>query len=72
MAVSGTITERKVLREIHDGVDHFVLQRLSIDYSKTFPIVNFPLDRHLLLASFETPTTHATTCSSSSTKMPPM
>ena len=53
MAVSGTITDRKVLREIHDGVDHFVLQRLSIDSSKTFPIVNFPLDRHLLLATFE-------------------
>ena len=53
MAVSGTITERKVLREIHDGVEHFVQQRLWIDYSKAFPIVNFPLDRHLLLASFE-------------------
>ena len=53
MAVSGTITSRKVLREIHNGADHFVLQRLSIDYSKTFPIVNFPLDRHLLMASFE-------------------
>ena len=53
MAVSGTITNRKVLRQIHDGVDHFVLQRLWIDYSKIFPIVNFPLDRHLLMVTFE-------------------
>jgi len=53
MAVSGTITSRKVLREIHDGAEHFIQQRLAIEYSKSFPIVNFPLDRHLLMASFE-------------------
>jgi len=53
MAVSGTITERTVLEEIHDGDQHFVMQRLAIEYNKSFPIQNFPLDRHLLLASFE-------------------
>ena len=53
IAVNGTITDRKILREIHDGGEHFVLQRLSLTYTKIFRIVNFPLDRHLLLASFE-------------------
>lgn len=53
IAVNGAITDRKVLREIHDGGGHFVLQRLSLSYTRIFRIVNFPLDRHLLLASFE-------------------
>lgn len=53
IAVNGMITDRKILREIHDGGEHFVLQRLSLTYTKIFRIVNFPLDRHLLLASFE-------------------
>ena len=53
IAVSGTITDRKVLREIHSGEEHFVLQRFHVEYVKIFRIVNFPLDRHLLLASFE-------------------
>jgi len=51
--VNGTITDRKTLREIHQGGGHFVLQRLSLTYTKIFRIVNFPLDRHLLVASFE-------------------
>ncbi len=53
IAVNGTITDRKLLREIHDGGEHFILQRLSLTYTRVFRIVNFPLDRHLLLASFE-------------------
>jgi hypothetical protein len=53
IAINGMITDRKVLREIHDGGEHFVLQRLSLTYTRIFRIVNFPLDRHLLLASFE-------------------
>lgn len=53
IAVNGMITDRKVLREIHDGGEHFVLQRLALTYTRIFRIVNFPLDRHLLLASFE-------------------
>ena len=53
IAINGMITDRKVLREIHDGGEHFVLQRLSLTFTRIFRIVNFPLDRHLLLASFE-------------------
>lgn len=53
IAVNGMITDRKVLREIHDGGEHFILQRLSLSSTKIFRIVNFPLDSHLLLAAFE-------------------
>ena len=53
IAVGGIVTNVKVLREIHDGVDHFILKRIVIECTKTFSIINFPLDRHLLLASFE-------------------
>jgi hypothetical protein len=53
IAVSGMITDRKPLEEIHEGDEHFVMQRLTIEYNKCFPIKNFPLDRHLLLAAFE-------------------
>lgn len=51
--INGMITDRKILREIHEGGEHFVLQRLALSFTRTFRIVNFPLDRHLLLASFE-------------------
>ena len=53
IAVNGMITDRKILREIHEAGEHFVLQRLTLSFTRTFRIVNFPLDRHLLLASFE-------------------
>lgn len=53
IAVNGKITERKILRDLHEEGEHFVLQRLSLEYARTFRIVNFPLDHHLLLACFE-------------------
>ena len=53
IAVNGTITDRKILHELHESGEHFVLQRITVEYTKTFRIVNFPLDRHLLMASFE-------------------
>ena len=53
IAINGQITDRKILRTVHEGGEHFVLQRLSLEFVRTFRIVNFPLDRHLLLACFE-------------------
>ena len=53
IAVNGRITDRKLLDRIDDGPAHYELQRLTVDFSKVFQIVNFPLDRHLLIVSFE-------------------
>lgn len=53
IAVSGEITDRTVLDRVDDGPRHYELQRLTVRYTKVFRLVNFPLDRHLLLASFE-------------------
>jgi hypothetical protein len=53
IAVSGRITDRKILERIDDGAAHYELQRLGVTYTRTFNTVNFPLDRHLLIASFE-------------------
>lgn len=53
IAVSGEITDRTLLDRVDDGPRHYRLQRLNVRYTKVFRLVNFPLDRHLLLASFE-------------------
>jgi hypothetical protein len=53
IAVSGRITDRKILERIDDGAAHYELQRVNVVYTRIFKTVNFPLDRHLLIASFE-------------------
>jgi len=53
IAVNGSIVDRRMLREIHSGGEHYVQQRCSLECTKAFQVVNFPLDRHLVLASFE-------------------
>ncbi|MEI8316798.1 MAG: hypothetical protein WCH79_02555 [Planctomycetia bacterium] len=53
IVVNGTIADRRTLREIHSDGEHYVLNRCSLECTKAFQVVNFPLDRHLILASFE-------------------
>jgi len=51
--INGSITDSTVLRETHAGGRHYVHRRLGLAFNRTFRVVNFPFDRHLLLASFE-------------------
>ncbi|NDC64406.1 MAG: hypothetical protein EBZ59_10600 [Planctomycetia bacterium] len=53
IAVGGTIEHRELLQRIDDGASHYELQRLGVCFTKVFRTVNFPLDEHLLVASFE-------------------
>jgi hypothetical protein len=53
LPVNGKITASDVLRESHEGDRHYVHRRLELEFKRKFRVVNFPLDRHLLLASFE-------------------
>lgn len=53
LPVNGKITAATIVREWHDGGSHYVHRRLELEFRRNFRVVNFPLDRHLLLASFE-------------------
>ncbi len=53
IAVDGTITDAKLLSHKDMGDEHYELQRISVSYTKPFRIRTFPIDAHLLLASFE-------------------
>lgn len=53
VAIDGTITDSRLLARVDDGDEHYQLQRLSVTYSKPFRIRSYPIDEHLLLASFE-------------------
>lgn len=51
--INGRIVENTLLREEHGESLHFVQRRLQVEFNRAFRVVNFPFDRHLLLASFE-------------------
>lgn len=53
IAVDGMITDSRLLAHVDDGAEHYELRRLSVTYTKPFRIQTFPIDEHLLLASFE-------------------
>jgi len=53
VAVNGRIESSQILRERHAEGSHYVHRRLDVSFNRTYRIVNFPFDRHLLLASFE-------------------
>lgn len=53
IAVSGSITDSKLLSHVDNEGEHYELQRLSVTYTKPFRIRTFPIDAHHLLASFE-------------------
>ena len=53
LPVNGKIVSSDVVRESHTESSHYVHRRLELDFKRTFRVVNFPVDRHLLLASFE-------------------
>jgi hypothetical protein len=43
----------RLLAHVDEGGEHYELRRLSVTYTKPFRIRTFPVDEHLLLASFE-------------------
>ena len=53
IAVDGTITDSRLLARLDQGDEHYELRRLSVTYTKPFRIRTFPIDEHLLVASFE-------------------
>ena len=53
IAVDGAITDSRLLARVDDGGEHYELRRLAVTYTKPFRIRTFPIDEHLLLASFE-------------------
>lgn len=53
VAIDGTITESTLLARVDDADEHYELRRLAVIYTKPFRIRMFPIDEHLLLASFE-------------------
>ena len=53
IAVDGTITDSRLLAHVDEAGEHYELRRLSVTYTKPFRIRTFPVDEHLLLASFE-------------------
>ncbi len=53
IAVDGTITDSTLLSHVNQGDEHYELRRLSVTYTKPFRIRTFPIDDHLLMASFE-------------------
>jgi hypothetical protein len=53
IAVDGTITDSALMAHVDDGADHYELRRLSVTFTKPFRIRTFPVDDHLLMASFE-------------------
>jgi len=53
IAVDGTITDSRLLAHVDAGGEHYELRRISVTYTKPFRISTFPVDEHLLLASFE-------------------
>ncbi len=53
IAVDGTITNSTLLSHVDHGGEHYELRRLSVTYTKPFHISTFPIDDHLLMASFE-------------------
>ena len=53
LPVNGTIRESILLREQHADGRHYVHRRLDLHFNRGFGVVNYPFDRHLLLASFE-------------------
>ena len=53
LPVNGTIEESTLLRERHADGRHYVHRRLDLRFNRGFRVVNYPFDRHLLLASFE-------------------
>jgi hypothetical protein len=53
VAVDGAITDSTLLSHVDDGRDHYELRRLAVTFTKTFRIRTFPVDDHLLMASFE-------------------
>ncbi len=53
IAVDGTITESSVMAHVEDEGERYELRRLSVTFTKPFRIRTFPVDDHLLMASFE-------------------
>jgi hypothetical protein len=53
IAIDGEITDSKVLSHRDQGDEHYELRRVSVTYTKPFRIRTFPVDDHLLMASFE-------------------
>ena len=53
IAVDGTITDSNVMAHVDDDGGHYELRRLSVTFTKPFRIRTFPVDDHLLMASFE-------------------
>jgi hypothetical protein len=51
--INGRIEDSMLLRERHADGLHYVHRRMDVEFNRTFRVVNFPFDRHLLLASFE-------------------
>jgi len=56
IAVDGLITDSRLLAHVDHGGEHYELRRLSVTYTKPFRIRTFPIDAHLLVASFENAT----------------
>lgn len=53
IAVDGTITDAILMAHADDDGEHYELRRLSVTFTKPFRIRTFPVDDHLLMASFE-------------------
>ena len=53
IAVDGTITDSSLMAHVDDTGEHYELRRLSVTFTKPFRIRTFPVDDHLLMASFE-------------------
>jgi hypothetical protein len=53
IAVDGTITDSSLMARVDDDGGHYELRRLSVTFTKPFRIRTFPVDDHLLMASFE-------------------
>jgi len=53
VAINGRIDSSEILRERHADGSHYVHRRLDVSFNRTYHVVNFPSDRHLLMASFE-------------------
>jgi len=51
--INGTVEGNTLLRERHADGRHYVHRRFGLRFNRAFRVVNFPFDRHLLLASFE-------------------
>jgi hypothetical protein len=53
IAVDGSITDSALMARVDNEGEHYELRRVSVTFTKPFRIRTFPVDDHLLMASFE-------------------